>query len=107
MAPLLFIHTPTQSYWAALAMGLLGGIGQPAFMDLAMRSTPKGLEGSMMMLLWTMYWIAVKAGDLWGADLFDHHGGFNTTLWATIAVYAAILPVLLFVPRHVVAGRDA
>ena len=107
MAPLLFIHTPAQSYWAAVAMGLLGGIGQPAFMDLAMRSTPKGLEGSMMMLLWTMYWIAVKAGDLWGADLFDHHGGFNTTLWATIAVYAAILPVLLFVPRRVVAGHDA
>ena len=107
MAPLLFVHTPGQAYWAAAAMGLLGGIGQPAFMDLVIRSAPKGLEGSMMMLLWTMYWVAVRAGDLWGADLYDHHGGFSTTLIATIAVYAAILPVLLLIPRRITAGHDA
>jgi hypothetical protein len=107
MVSLLFIHTPQGALLAAIPMGLLGGMGQAAFTDLAIRSCPKGLEGTMMMLLWTMYWIAVRGGDLWGTDLYDHHGGFNTALWATIAVYAAILPVLLFVPRRITAGRDA
>jgi MFS family permease len=107
MAPLLFAHTPGQAIWAAAALGVLGGIGQPAFFDLCIRSAPKGLEGSMMMLVWTMYWIAVRGGDLWGADLYDHHGGFNTALVATIAVYAVILPIIPFVPRRILAGHDA
>ena len=88
-------------------MGLLGGIGQAAFTDLAMRSCPKGLEGTMMMLFLALYWISTRFGDLWGADLYQHHGGYNTTLLATIAVYAAILPVLLLVPRRISAGKDA
>jgi MFS family permease len=107
MAPLLVVHTPDQAMWAAVALGVLGGVGQPAFFDLCMRSAPRGLEGSMMMLVWSMYWIAVRGGDLWGADLYDHHGGFNTALIATIVVYAAILPLILLVPRRILAGRDA
>jgi hypothetical protein len=82
-------------------------MGQPAFFDLCMRATPRGLEGSMMMLLWSMFWIANKGGDVWGANLYDHHGGFNAALVATVAVYAAIVPVLLLVPRRVTAGHDA
>jgi hypothetical protein len=27
-------------------------------------------------------------------------------IWATIAIYAAILPVLLLVPRRITAGHD-
>ena len=37
--------------WAAVPMGLLGGIGQAAFTDLALRSCPKGLEGTRKKLL--------------------------------------------------------
>ena len=107
MASLLFIHSPTGALWAAVPMGLLGGIGQAAFTDLTIRSSPKGLEGTMIMLFLTMYWIANRGGDLWGADLYQHHGGFNTTLWATIAVYAAILLVIPFVPKRITAGHDA
>jgi len=107
MAPLLFVHTPGQAIWAAAALGVLGGIGQPAFFDLAIRSAPRGLEGSMMMLVWTMYWIAVRGGDLWGADLYDHHGGYNTALIATIVVYALILPIIPFIPRRILASHDA
>jgi MFS family permease len=107
MVPLLFVHSAVGALWAAAAMGALGGLGQPAFFDLCMRATPRGLEGSMMMLLWSMFWIANKGGDLWGADLYDHHGGFNAALVATVAVYAAIVPVLLFVPRRVTDGHDA
>ena len=107
MVSLLFIHSPTGALWAAVPMGLLGGIGQAAFTDLTIRSSPKGLEGTMMMLFLTMYWIANRGGDLWGADLYSHHGGFNTALWATIAVYAAILLVIPFVPKRITAGHDA
>jgi MFS family permease len=107
MVSLLFIHSPGDVLLAAIPMGILGGIGQCAFMDLAIRSCPKGLEGTMMMMLWSMYWIAVTFGDLWGADLYEHHGGFNTALMATIAVYAAILPIVLLIPRRITAGKDA
>jgi MFS family permease len=107
MASLLFIHSPAGALWAAVPMGLLGGIGQAAFTDLTIRSSPKGLEGTMMMLFLTMYWIANRGGDLWGANLYQHHGGFNTALWATIAVYAAILLVIPFVPKRITAGHDA
>ena len=107
MASLLFIHSPAGALWAAVPMGLLGGIGQAAFTDLTIRSSPKGLEGTMMMLFLTMFWIAQRGGDLWGADLYQHHGGFNAALWATIGVYAAILLVIPFVPKRITAGHDA
>lgn len=107
MAPLLFIARADLAVWAGLPMGILGGIGQVAFMDLAMRACPEGLEGTMMMLLWSCYWISYRLGDLWGGDLYDHHGGFSVAIWATIAVYAAILPVLLLVPRRITDGADA
>jgi MFS family permease len=107
MASLLFIRSAEGALWAAVPMGLLGGIGQAAFTDLAMRSCPKGLEGTMMMLFLSLYWISTRVGDLWGADLYEHHGGFNTALWATIAVYAAILPILFLVPKAIKAGKDA
>jgi Na+/melibiose symporter-like transporter len=107
MVSLLFIHSAVGALWAAVPMGLLGGIGQAAFTDLAIRSSPKGLEGTMMMLFLALYWVSTRIGDIWGADLYSHHGGFNTALWATIAVYAAILPVVAMVPRRITAGHDA
>jgi len=106
MAPLLFIGRADLAVWAGLPMGILGGIGQVAFMDLAMRACPEGLEGTMMMLLWSCYWVSYRLGDLWGGDLYDHHGGFSVAIWATIAVYAAILPVLLLAPRRITDGVD-
>ncbi len=105
-APILFVHTPTQALLAAIPIGLMGGIAQAAYMDLAIRSCPRGLQGTMAMLLVATYWIAVRFGDLWGAYLYDHQGGFRTAVLATIGVYAAILPVLLLVPRHLVATAD-
>ncbi len=107
MVSLLFIHSAQGALIAAVPMGLLGGIGQAAFTDLAMRSCPKGLEGTMMMLFLALYWVSNRFGDLWGADLYQHHGGYNASLLATIAVYALILPILLLVPRRISAGKDA
>ena len=107
MVSLLVVHSAQGALLAAIPLGLLGGIGQAAFTDLAMRSCPKGLEGTMMMMFLALYWISTRVGDLWGADLYQHHGGFNTAVLATVAVYAAILPVVALVPRRITAGHDA
>ena len=107
MASLLFIKSAEGALLAAIPMGLLGGIGQAAFTDLAIRSCPKGLEGTMMMLFLSGYWISARFGDVLGADLYVNHGGFNVALWATIAVYAAILPIILFIPKAIKATIDA
>jgi MFS family permease len=106
MVPLLFIHTATGALIAAAPMGALGAIAIVALTDLAIRSCPPGLQGTMMMLYAGAFWIAVRLGDIWGTDLYDHHGGFATATWATIGVYALVLPVLLFVPRRLLATRD-
>ena len=106
MAPLLFIHTATGALIAAAPMGAMGGLAVAALTDLAIRSCPPGLQGTMMMLYAAMYWIAVRLGDVWGTDLYDRHGGFITATLATIAVYALALPVLLFVPRRLLATKD-
>jgi len=107
MAPLLFIHSPADAFLAAIPIGLMGGFATAAFLDLAIRSTPRGLQGTMMMLITTSaYWMATRFGDLWGTDLYDHHGGFLTAVLATIGVYALILPLLLTVPKRLIATAD-
>ena len=107
MVSLLFVRSAQGALLAAIPMGLLGGIGQAAFTALAIRACPKGLEGTMMMLFLALFWISLRFGDLWGADLYQHHGGYNTTLWVTIGLYAAILPILLLVPRRLSDTIDA
>ena len=104
--PFLLAQTIDQALLAAVALGLLGGLAQVAYVDLAIRSCPKGLQGTMMMLLVTMYWVPVRLSDLWGTYLYDKQGGFITAVMATTVVYALILPVMLLVPRHLTAAKD-
>jgi MFS family permease len=106
MVPLLFVHTAVGALWAALAMGLMGGLGQSALVDLAIRSAPKGLQGTMIMLFTGLYYVAVRFGDLLGTEVYDRHGGFVPAVVVTIIVYALILPLLLLVPRRLTATAD-
>ncbi len=107
MLPLLLVHSAVGALIAALPMGLTGGLASGAYIDLAIRSCPRGLQGTMMMLAatTTMY-VASRFGDLWGTDLYDHAGGFVTAVIATTAVYALMLPILLLVPRGLAATAD-
>ena len=50
MVPLLFIHTVTQALIAAVPIGLMGGLATGAYMDLIIRSCPRGLQGTTWML---------------------------------------------------------
>jgi MFS family permease len=107
MTPLLFVHTAWGAIIAAAPMGMIGGVAQAALMDLAIRSCPPKLQGTMMMLITaSIYYVAVRFGDLFGTFIYDHHGGFIPTVWITIAIYALILPVILLVPKGLIGTRD-
>jgi MFS family permease len=106
MVPLLFVHSAVGALWAGATMGVIGGIAQGAFVDLAIRSSPPGLQGTMMMLFVAAYYVAVRFGDLFGTWLYDHHGGFKTAVFATIIVYALIVPVILIVPKRLISTTD-
>jgi hypothetical protein len=107
MLPLLFIHSAGGVLIAAVPIGLSGGIATAAYLDLLIRSCPKGLEGSMMMLSWSMYAIVTNFGNLWGTNLYEYHGGFVACVIATTLVYALVLPVILLVPERLIVNADA
>ena len=44
-------------------------------------------------------------GNLWGTSLYERYG-FIACVIATTLVYACILPVILLIPRSIVAGAD-
>ncbi len=106
MIPLLFVRTPTEALFAAALLGLIGGLGQAAFTDLAIRACPPGLHGTMMMMFLAMYYVSLRFGDVFGAWLYDRQGGFQTAIYATVAIYAMILPLLLLVPRRLKQSVD-
>jgi MFS family permease len=106
MTPMLFVHTAVGAILGAVPMGIIGGLAQASLQDLTIRSCPPGLQGTMMMLFVALYYIAVRFGDLFGTFIYDHWGGFYTAIWATIGVYALILPALLLVPKQLIATAD-
>jgi Na+/melibiose symporter-like transporter len=106
LVPLLFIHSVTGALIAAVPIGLMGGVATAAYMDLIIRSCPRGLEGTTLMMSGGLYWIASRFGDVLGTHLYDSYGGFAACVVAITIVYALILPTLLLVPRHLIATAD-
>ena len=108
MVPLAFIHSAGMALCLAVPIGLMGGIAQAAYNDLAMRACPAGLQGTLMMIVAGFYQIAYRGGDLLGTWIYgiDPARGFLYCVVATVAAYALILPVLLLVPKELVATTD-
>jgi hypothetical protein len=106
MVPLLFIHSVTGALIAAVPIGLMGGIATGAYLDLIMRSCPRGLEGTTLMLANSLYFIVTRFGDLLGTHLYDYFGGFDICVLAITIVYAMIMPSLLLVPDSLIATAD-
>jgi MFS family permease len=100
--PLYFIHSVDTALIAAALIGLLGGACSAAFIDLLIRSCPRGLQGTTMMFSASLYWVAIRFGDVLGTQLYDRFGGFATCVLAITVTYAAILPLLLLVPKDLV-----
>ena len=105
--PLLFVRSPQAALWVAIPIGLMGGLASAAYVDLAIRSCPRGLQGTMMMLVvTTAYYVSARFGDVLGTQLYEFGGGLGAAVIATTAVYALNLPVLLLAPRRLVATHD-
>jgi len=106
LVPLLFLHSMTGALIAAVPSGLMGGMATAAYLDLIIRSCPRGLQGTMLMLSASINVIVTRFGDILGTRLYDFYGGFTACVIATTAVYALILPVLLLVPRRLIDTAD-
>jgi MFS family permease len=109
MVPLLFIHSVTGALIAAVPIGLMGGVATAAYMDLMIRSCPRGLQGTILMMSVGLYYLVSRFGDVLGTALYDHFGGvngFRVCVFAITIVYALILPVLLLVPKRLTATAD-
>lgn len=108
MVPLLWVHSARSALIAAAPIGLMGGLIGCAIYDLAMRSCPAGLQGTLMMLVDGAFVIAMRAGDLLGSRIYTTfpERGFLYCVIATTAMYALILPLILFVPKDLAATTD-
>ena len=106
MVPLLFIHSVTGALIAAVPIGLMGGVATAAYLDLIIRSCPRGLQGTTLMMSGGLYFIASRFGDVLGTNLYDYYGGFAACVIAITVVYALILPTLLLVPKRLIATAD-
>jgi hypothetical protein len=106
MVPLLFIHSVTGALIAAVPIGLMGGIATGAYLDLIMRSCPRGLQGTTLMLASSLYFVVSRFGDLLGTHLYDHFGSFDVCVIAITFVYALMLPAILLVPKDLIATAD-
>ncbi len=107
MIPLLFIHSMTQALIAAAPIGLMGGVATGAYLDLIMRSCPRGLQGTMLMMSGSLYFVVQRFGDVLGTRLYDDYGGFTVCVIAITIVYALMLPALLLVPKDLIATPDS
>jgi hypothetical protein len=108
MVPLALIHSPESAVWLAAPIGLMGGVATAAYFDLAIRSCPAGLQGTLMMAVDAVLIVSARFGDRLGAAIYDadHAHGFLHCVIATTLVYALILPAVFLVPREVVATAD-
>jgi hypothetical protein len=75
-------------------------------MDLIIRSCPRGLQGTMLMLASSLFAMVTRFGDILGTVLYDRYGGFSVCVAAITLVYALILPALVLVPNSLVATSD-
>ncbi len=108
MVPLAFVHSGNLALALAVPMGLMGGMANAAYLDLAMRSCPPGLQGTLMMLVSAGVMLASRGSDLLGAKIYASSPahGFLYCVIATCAVYTLILPVLPWIPKQLIATAD-
>jgi MFS family permease len=105
--PIMFLaQGPASTILVAVLYGLFGGFATAAYIDLIMRSCPKGLEGTAMMVANTStFAIAGSAGNLLGSWIYSR-GGFASAVTITTLATALIVPVLRSVPAELTATRD-
>lgn len=108
LMPLALIHSANAALWMAFPIGMMGGIGAAAYYDLAMRACPPGLQGTLMMMVDGVYQLSYRGGDVLGSKIYSSspEHGFLYCALATTTVYALMLPVLLMIPKELIATAD-
>jgi hypothetical protein len=108
MIPLALIHSANLALVMAVPIGLMGGVATAAYYDLAMRSCPPGLQGTLMMMVDGVLVLSQRGGDVLGSKIYNssQQYGFLYCVIATTAVYALILPTILLIPRALIATAD-
>jgi hypothetical protein len=108
MIPLALINSPASALLLGIPMGLMSGFGTTAYYDLAMRSCPAGLQGTLMMLVTAGYMLALRGGDVIGSKIYASSPahGFLYCVIAMTVVYALILPLLPLIPKDLIATVD-
>jgi MFS family permease len=108
MIPLALVHSVTLALILAVPMGLMGGIAQAAYFDAAMRSCPAGLQGTLMMMVAGAYQLSFRGGDFVGSWIYNSspEHGFLYCALVTSFVYSLILPLILLVPKELLATSD-
>jgi MFS family permease len=103
---MFFAQSPVSAIAVAVLYGLFGGFPTAAYVDLIMRSCPKGLEGTGMMLaVTTALTVAANAGNVLGSWIYSR-GGFAAAVIITTLATALIVPMLWFVPESITSPRE-
>jgi len=110
LVPLLFVKSALGAELLAIPIGLMGGMATAAYYDLAMRSCPPGLQGTLMLMVDGVYYLCQRGGDLLGSKIFDSapnpKTGFLYCVISITVVYALILPALKLAPSYLTATTD-
>jgi MFS family permease len=108
MIPLAFINSATSALILAAPIGAMGAIFGAAIFDLAMRSCPPGMQGTLMMLVESGNLLSTRGGDLLGSKIYaaSPDYGFIYCVIAITVVYALMLPVLLLIPKEILQTSD-
>lgn len=106
--PMAFIHTGKQALVAAVVIGLLGGLANAALIDMAIRACPPGLQGTLMMIVTSLYPLSSRVGVVFGSWIFglSPRHGFQYCAVAITLVYALILPLIPLLPKELTASAD-
>jgi MFS family permease len=102
--PLLFIKTLNQGLVCAVPIGLFGGMATAAYLDLIIRSCPRGLQGTMVMMSGGLYFVATRFGDIIGTHLYAHFDSFKPCVFLMTSTYALIPVLLLAIPKKILEG---
>ena len=102
---MFFAQSGPSAIVVAILYGLFGGFATAAYIDLVMRSCPKGLEGTGVMLSTAAFAIAGSFGNLLGSWIYAA-GGFASAVVITTVATALIVPVLWWVPAHITSTRE-
>ncbi len=103
---MILAQSPASAIAVAILYGLFGGLPTAAYVDLIIRSCPKGLEGTGMMLaVTTSMSVAGNSGNLLGSWIYSR-GGFASAVIITTLATALIVPLLWWVPISVSSTRE-